>query len=385
MSFQYDVHFTRNAFDPENRLLYEVLAKSSQERIAFVVDEGVATTRPELLADIARYCAHFPFLAHAQPRVVLPGGETIKNDPQYVRYLYEIVHCHGLCRHSSVVAIGGGALLDAAGFAAATAHRGIRLVRLPTTVLAQCDAGIGVKNGINHFGKKNFVGAFAPPYAVINDSAFLATLEDRDWRAGLAEAIKVALLKDPSFFSYIENETSSLLRRNTRVMEQVVARCAQLHLEHIGGTDPFEHGSSRPLDFGHWAAHRIESLTGQRLRHGEAVAIGIALDATYAHLCEILPAAPWRRILRLLSALGFRLWVPELSSSDIDSHAGLAPGLDEFREHLGGTLSITLLRNIGVPCEVHRMDLLMVEAGIRYLEHFDRGETQWQQTAAFAR
>lgn len=383
--FRYGVYASRDVFARENRLLHETLGDGGQKQIAFVIDQGIADAQPELLAKIAQYCACHPMLERARPRMVLPGGEAIKNDPQYVQYVHEAIHAYGLCRHSCLVAVGGGALLDTVGFAAATAHRGIRLLRLPTTVLAQCDAGIGVKNGINRFGKKNFVGTFAPPLAVINDSAFLETLDDRDWRAGIAEAVKVALLKDPAFFATIERESAALLERDVPAMERVITRCAQLHLQHIGGDDPFEQGSSRPLDFGHWAAHRLESLTCQALRHGEAVAIGIALDTTYAYLGGLLGPMSWRRILRLLKRLGFRLWVPELTYRDRNDRYGLMSGLDEFREHLGGELSITLLRDIGAPCEVHEIDLSRVEASARYLEHFERGETPWQPNAACAR
>lgn len=380
MRFRYTVYATRSLFAPANPLLRQVLTSGGGvPRVAFIVDAGVARHHPQLLAQTETYCAQTD-VARARPALVLPGGEPAKNDPQYVHRVHELVHRAGLCRHSFIVAIGGGALLDAVGFAAATAHRGLRLVRVPTTVLAQCDAGIGVKNGINRFGKKNFIGTFSPPYAVINDAAFLTTLGDRDWRAGLAEAVKVALLKDRDFFGFLESHADALVQRDLACMAQAIARCAALHLAHIGGSDPFESGSSRPLDFGHWAAHRLEALTGHRLRHGEAVAIGIALDATYAHLQGLLPAAAWQRILRLLAALGFDLWMPELASP------ALASGLAEFREHLGGDLTITLLRDIGLACDVHEIDLATVRAALPYLKHHDwTGGMPWQPRPAHAR
>ena len=214
------------------------------------------------------------------------------------------------------MAIGGGAVLDAAGYAAATAHRGIRLIRVPTTVLAQDDSAMGVKNGINAFGKKNYLGTFAPPFAVINDVAFLQTLPDRHWRAGVSEAIKAALIKDRAFFDFLESQAAALKARDLVAMEQVIRRCAVLHLSHIAsGGDPFELGSSRPLDFGHWSAHKLEQLTDHRLGHGEAVAIGIALDTTYSYLAGFLPEDDWRRIISLLPALGLSVYVPELGQN----------------------------------------------------------------------
>ncbi len=125
---------------------------------------------PALLENIAEYGQrHRTVLRIAGPVVVVPGGETVKNDQRHVDAIHTAINDAGLCRHSYVVAIGGGAVLDAAGYAAATAHRGIRLIRVPTTVLAQDDSAMGVKNGINAFGKKNYLGTFAPPFAVIND------------------------------------------------------------------------------------------------------------------------------------------------------------------------------------------------------------------------
>ena len=221
--------------------------------------------------------------------MLLPGGEAAKNDTEAVSRVIAAIGAHGLCRHSTVLAVGGGALLDAVGYAAAVAHRGLRLVRAPTTVLAQNDAGIGVKNGINAFGKKNFIGTFQPPAAVINDSRFLATLSLRDWRAGTAEAVKVALVRDRAFFASIEEMAPALAARQALAMQSLVRQCAELHLAHITqGGDPFERGSARPLDFGHWAAHRLEAMSDYRLRHGEAVAVGIALDTLYSTLSDRL-------------------------------------------------------------------------------------------------
>src|SRR5262249_47001338 len=156
--------------------------------------------------------------------------------------------------------------------AAATAHRGIRLVRVPTTTLSQCDSGVGVKNGINAFNKKNFIGTFAPPFAVINDFQLLTTLGPRDKRAGYAEAVKVACVRDAPFFEALEHDARSLDEFEPHAMRRLIRRCAEIHINHIvNGGDPFESGSARPLDFGHWAAHKLEHLSDFRIRHGEAV------------------------------------------------------------------------------------------------------------------
>jgi 3-dehydroquinate synthase len=189
------------------------------------------------------------------------GGEAIKNDlPGFVGRLDELVD-QRMCRHSVVLAVGGGAVLDAIGLAAALVHRGLRLVRIPTTVLAQNDSGVGVKNAINYRHTKNLLGAFAPPFAVINDLNFLRSLPDAEWTDGIAEAFKVALIKDKANSLPGCAPTPPPCARATKAPWPTwCRRCAELHLDHIRTSgDPFEFGQARPLDFGHWSAHRLES------------------------------------------------------------------------------------------------------------------------------
>ncbi len=362
VTFSYPVAFTTGVFSSADTTFRDVLGPGAggPARVLFVVDRGVADAPPGLLDAIDGYCArHAEAIECCGPPTVIEGGEQAKNDPRVLQRVQAAIHDARLCRHSYVAAIGGGAVLDVVGYAAATAHRGIRLIRIPTTVLAQDDSAVGVKNGVNAFGKKNYFGTFAPPHAVIIDFAFLSTLSDRDWRSGIAEAIKVALVRDPGFFVRLEQDAPLLAGRDAAAMERLVRRSAALHLAHItGGGDPFELGSSRPLDFGHWAAHKLEQLTDHRLRHGEAVAIGIALDSTYARLLGALPELEWRRIIDLLVAVGFDLWAPELARhhDTPDADGCVLRGLEEFREHLGGSLTIMLLGGIGQPFDVHEID-----------------------------
>ena len=192
-----------------------------------------------------------------------------------------------------------------------------------------------------------------PPVAVFNDSTFLTTLDDRDWRSGIAEAIKVALIKDLRFFEWIEANAAALAARDMPAMQTLIHRCAQMHLDHIAGGDPFEMGSSRPLDFGHWSAHKLEQLTDFEIRHGEAVAIGIALDSLYSQQLGWLTEDDANRVLATLQTLGFAIYHPML---DANNSAGILKGLAEFREHLGGQLTIMLLKQLGQGVEVHDMD-----------------------------
>ncbi|MGB2715586.1 MAG: 3-dehydroquinate synthase [Vicinamibacterales bacterium] len=373
--FRYRVYFTRDVFARSNPLLANATANTipgQPSRVLFVVDEGVSRAHPALIRNIEEYCnAHATALSLAGPVLVVAGGEQAKNDPNTAETILQSIHGASLCRHSYVAAIGGGAVLDVAGYAAATVHRGVRLIRLPTTVLAQDDSGIGVKNGINAHGQKNYLGTFAPPFAVINDFSFLTTLSDRDWRGGVAEAVKAALIKDARFFDFIEAHAPALLTRDMPTMEAVIRRCAELHLEHIArGGDPFEMGSSRPLDFGHWAAHKLEGLSGHRLRHGQAVSIGIALDTTYSQLAGWLTEADWRRIISLLQDLQLPVFTAELAQHlDDDAHAVcVLRGLDEFREHLGGQLTVMLLKGIGAPFDAHEIQRDLVVRSIDKLK-----------------
>jgi 3-dehydroquinate synthase len=377
VNFNYDVHFTNGLFELENPLLAEVIAVDGEikpKKVLAVVDEGLLKQHQGLVNKISLYAQFYENIINlSEQPIIIPGGELVKNEPIFVEQIHQLIDAGGLCRHSYVLAIGGGAFLDMVGYATATAHRGIRLLRVPTTVLAQNDSGVGVKNGINAFGKKNFLGTFAPPYAVLNDFDFLTTLDERDWRSGIAEAVKVALIKDADFFHFLRTYADELATRDMKLMEQVIYRCAQLHLEHIATSgDPFEKGSSRPLDFGHWAAHKLEQITDYKLRHGEAVAIGIALDSTYSYLTGLLSASEWQNILVTLQKLGFTLYVSALTEQlhQPDHPHNLFNGLTEFREHLGGKLTITLLSGIGQGIEVNQVDLSVYREAISLLQNW---------------
>jgi 3-dehydroquinate synthase len=376
--FDYPVLFTKSIFSLSNRTFVDTLSTDRHSRFLCVIDSNVAATHPTLIADLEAYVAHYAdTLTLAAPPIIVEGGEAVKNDIRHVQTIVDAVNDYGIDRHSYIVVIGGGAVIDMVGYAAATAHRGIRLVRMPTTVLAQNDAAVGVKNSINAYGKKNFIGTFAPPYAVINDSDFLLTLSDRDWMAGVSEAVKVALLKDAQFFDYIEKHAADLVARNMEAMEWVVYRCAQLHLEHIATSgDPFEMGSSRPLDFGHWAAHKLEQLSHYEVRHGEAVAVGIALDSAYSYRMGMLSEADLKRIIDVFQALEMRIYVPELDACDAKGVRHVFNGLIEFREHLGGVLTIMLLSSVGRGVEVHEIDTDVMAKAIAYLKERETSQVE---------
>ena len=373
VSYSYSIFFTQDLFHLANDTLgafFRSFGDASFQRKALcVIDSGFAAHYPHVTQDILTYFATLEESVKLVPSILLlPGGEEAKNDPALFDQIVEAIDQYGIDRHSFVIGIGGGAILDLVGYAAAVSHRGVKHIRIPTTVLSQNDSGVGVKNGINYRGKKNFLGSFAPPIAVFNDLTFLHSLDDRDWRSGIAEAIKVALIKDKVFFEWIEANAQALAQRNEEVMAYLIHRCAEMHVEHIRSGDPFEFGSSRPLDFGHWAAHKLEYLTDFQVRHGEAVAIGIALDCVYSAKVGKLSDAELQRILTVIQKLGFELYHPKLAEND---KINLRNGLQEFREHLGGRLTIMLLDRIGKGVEVHEMDADLIAESVDYLEgHF---------------
>ncbi len=372
VSFQYPVHFTRNALDPANPVLTQAVRwrePDRRHRVFAIVDDGVARVWPQLPEHLACYTDHHDdCLELAAPVELVTGGERIKNDPDIVARLQRRLYENAIDRQSVVLIIGGGAVLDAAGYAAATTHRGVRVVRMPTTVGSQNDSGVGVKTGINAFHVKNFVGSFYPPFAVVNDSAFIDTLPVRDRIAGMAEAIKVALIRDGEFFEWLWSNRGRLAAFEPAAMQTMIHRGALLHLRHIcGAGDPFELGQTKPLDHGHWAAHKLETLSHYELRHGEAVAIGVALDSRYACETGLLAEESSERICALFEGLGFALWHPALAERDATGRLWILDGLREFREHLGGSLSLTMLRAIGATVDVHAVDEAALELAIGWL------------------
>jgi 3-dehydroquinate synthase len=373
ISYEYPVVFTRGAFNSANRSLIDALSRKEADKLhrcAIFVDDGVLATLPDLADQISAYASfHAKHLKIVGKPVAVPGGERCKNDPDTISTLLEKFSELAIDRHSFVIAIGGGAVLDAVGYAAAIFHRGVRHIRFPTTVLAQDDSGVGVKNAVNSLGLKNLIGTFAPPWAIINDSAFIDCLPPREKRAGMAEAVKVALIRDGNFFRWIESNTAALAQFSRPHLDHLIKDCAELHMRQIRlGGDPFEAGSARPLDFGHWSAHKLEHLTQNEVNHGEAVAIGIALDTRYSVMTGLLAAGEDERVTRVLKRLGFALWHEALRQKNAKGQLSLLQGLADFQEHLGGELTITLLADIGRGIEVHEMNAERINRCIDWLQ-----------------
>ncbi len=369
VSWEFPVTFTHGLFDLQNPVLVQTLGRLHEQRRAralVFVDGHVAKARPELVSEIAAYfAAHAAALELAGDVLVVPGGEAVKNDFSLVEgFMRRMLERH-IDRQSFIVIVGGGAVMDAVGLAAALVHRGLRQVRVPTTVLGQNDAGVGVKNGVNYLGGKNAVGSFAPPFAVLNDFRFLITLPQRDWLCGVAEAWKVAIIRDTTFFDWLCENATKFPARDASAMEQLVFRCADEHLSHIRSNgDPFEYGRARPLDFGHWSAHKIELMSGFKISHGEAVASGVLLDSIYASYMGWISESDLARIARGLKESGFPLWHDELDARDAEGRHLVFAGLRDFQEHLGGELTVTFPNGMGARHEVHEIDAALMARAV---------------------
>ena len=379
--FRHRVRFTTDLTGDQFSVLVELLESESRHatKVLVAIDDEVAACNSLAMQMIDRLsqvtgiqvvnCQPFnPADSESTPALLVPGGESCKNDSEDVERLLAQINRFDLDRRSYVIAIGGGAVLDAVGYAAAIAHRGIRLIRIPTTTLAQDDSGVGVKNAINYFNKKNWIGTFAVPWAVINDASLLETLGDRDFRCGFSEAIKVFLLKSPTDFEFLCQHATQVGKRQMEVSFDVIQRSCLWHLKHISqGGDPFEMLEARPLDFGHWSAHRMEPLTNYELRHGEAVGIGVLLDCVYSHRVHGFPEADLIRVLQCFRDLGLPVWHPVLKDTD-----EVLTGLEEFRQHLGGRLTVTMLQAVGQAIDVHEIDDAQMRESIRQLAGLER-------------
>jgi len=376
LELKHRIRFTKDAFSGANRLLAQLLETNGHAKVLVFLEQAVAVEFPQLKQLIEDYFKGTPGLDFKGVRVDV-GAEECKRNEKVLRRVWDGIEDEKIDRHSYVFAIGGGAFLDVIGFGAATAHRGVRLVRFPTTTLSQDDSGVGVKNGINAFGKKNWIGSFAVPYAVVNDFSFLHSQPEKIRRDGLIEAVKVALVRDGDFYNWLEDNAPLLAELRPHALEEAVERSAILHAEHIAqGGDPFETGSSRPLDYGHWAAHKLEQLTDFELTHAEAVSIGLALDTVYSWRTGRLEEEDAKRVLKLLIALKLPLYHESYELRDESGRRQVFAGLEEFREHLGGKLTILLLKSLGQGEDVHSMDESLLDYCINMLKDYSEKAEQ---------
>ncbi len=365
------LRFTKDVFSADIEVLTALIERSgpAPAKVQIWVDNGLQASQGDAFKKLHARLNDEEHIDVVDDVQFVPGGEDCKRDPRLVESMLSTFNKANLDRRSYVLVIGGGAVLDAVGFAAATAHRGIRLIRIPTTTLAQGDSGVGVKNAINFFEKKNWLGTFATPWAVINDAKILETLPNRDFRCGFAEAVKVSLLKSAEQFETLVANASLIFNRDAEKTHQALKHSVLLHLEHITrGGDPFEAEMARPLDFGHWSAHKLEPLSNYTLRHGEAVSIGVALDSLYSSRVYGLSKVDAHRVVGCLAQIGLPTSHPRLADKKT-----LFDGLEEFRQHLGGELTITMIDQPGQPVNVNTIDYVEMGAAIDELIEISGG------------
>lgn len=368
LSINYPVIFERDIFDSSIKpFWFDLIKKDEEADVVFYVDENVMNLHSDLSTKIEQFVASFSGITKFSIKTVL-SGESLKNDFSSVMRIVDELVEEKLCRHSYVFIIGGGATLDAVGFAASITHRGIRQIRIPTTVLSQDDSAVGVKNGINYKSLKNLLGTFYAPYAVVCDSSFLTTLSDRDWIAGVSEAYKVAVIKDVDFLTFLIQNADKVTSREMAFMEELIKRSAEIHLNHIkNGGDPFEMGSSRPLDFGHWSGHKLEIMSGSELRHGEAVAIGIALDLCCCIELGFISKNDAQSVIKGMKQSGLPVW-SELLETTTNGKLEIIEGLQEFREHIGGELTLTMPKPLGTQAEIHELSEEVITKALNRLK-----------------
>jgi 3-dehydroquinate synthase len=270
----------------------------------------------------------------------VPDGEEHKTLAHAGR-LYEVLFEQGLDRSDTVMALGGGVIGDLAGFAAATFKRGLHLVQAPTTLLAQVDAAVGGKTGVDHPRGKNMIGAFHQPEAVLADLAVLGTLDAREVRAGLAEVIKYGVIADPELFGFIKEHLDDLRRCDLEAMRTAVTRSCRIKAS-VVAADERDRSARAVLNFGHTLGHAIEAATGYRIyRHGEAVAIGMAHAAAIAVRMELADETVFERIETLLRTAG-------LPTADRTADPEKVIGfLQQDKKNIGGRVRFILPREIG--------------------------------------
>jgi 3-dehydroquinate synthase len=249
--------------------------------------------------------------------LVVEAGEPSKSS-DVAAELWEGMLDEGADRKTVVVALGGGVVGDLAGFIAATFARGLRLVQIPTTLLAQVDSSVGGKVGINLPGAKNMVGAFWQPRGVLIDVAVLSSLPDREYRAGLAEVVKYGVIQDADFFAYLEANVEPINRRDRGALTHIVERCCRLKADVVEQDEREETGLRAILNYGHTFCHAFEAATGyEALLHGEGVAIGMMCAARLAQRLGRVDAAFVARQQKLLESLRLPLAVPDVATDDL--------------------------------------------------------------------
>ncbi|MBV8069870.1 MAG: iron-containing alcohol dehydrogenase [Acidobacteriaceae bacterium] len=349
---RYSVHHTsKPVFDSSEDALADVLG---EEPVLLIADATVA----QLYGKLWRAYTEQRTL-RVLGELILPVSESLKTWGQVDGMCSYAARC-GLPRNGLIVAVGGGVLLDAAGLAAAVFRRGIGYVRIPTTLVGMVDVAVGIKQAVNAHGKKNLMGAFYAPVASINDRAFLQTLPARELSCGMAEMIKMALIRDASLFDAIEKHGRELLFSHfsspPQIARDILFRAELLMMEELA-PNLFEEQHARLVDFGHTFSPSIEIGSSYQISHGHAVAIDMLLSIAIAVARGVTPVDLLTRVLALLRKLGL-----ELSSQCVPDTATLLGAVEEAKRHRGGCLNLITIERPGCPL---------------FLQELSRAEAEW--------
>jgi 3-dehydroquinate synthase len=330
----YPIHVTRTLEEAVG-ILVDMLDGAA---VAIVTDQDVEALYGGALVRALRDAGIDPLLRS------IPAGEASKSLEQAAA-LWQWLAGSEVARRDVVLAFGGGVIADLGGWVASGYMRGLPYVNLPTTLLAQVDGALGGKVAVNHAVAKNLIGAFHQPAGVIANVGFLRTVSGRHLRAGLAEAIKKAMIASPDYWAFIEDHADAILRRDPDVLERLV-RCAAAIKSALVGRDPYEHDLRRPLNFGHTVGHPLETVTGYGpLLHGEAVALGMVIESRIAAARGLLDQATLGRLIALLRRCGLPTTGPELAAPA--ERAAVIAAMEKVRQIRAGSLRYVLPVAIG--------------------------------------
>lgn len=374
-SCEFPVRFARGALRAASRELLAVLRRRepfARHRVLFVVDAGLAKARPAVVEAAAGYArAHRGSLELAAAPLVVPGGESAKERDELGRWLRARLLAAGLDRRSHVVIIGGGALLDAAGFVAATTAGGLRATRMPSTLAAQAAACVSLRSAIHVPGARDAKGCLAPPFGVVVDSALLEGLDERERASGLACAAAAALAGDADFFHWLCDHAVALAAGEREPLETLVRWSLRLALARASEQDALACGGQPAPGPGEWAGRAVEELCAGRLRWGECLAVGLAVDLLLSReLCGLDPHA-CEGALGLLRRLSLPAW-DRCLELETDGRPALLESLEQSRRRAAGQLCVPLLHDIGQTLELDAVDEAAVVRAVETLKRRPR-------------
>lgn len=326
--------------------LWQSLIASSQ--VCIVTNETIA---PLFLSQLAAVFSEYQCNA-----VILPDGEMHKQLDAWLQIMNTLVE-NDHCRSTTLIALGGGVVGDVTGFAAACYQRGVNFIQVPTTLLAQVDASIGGKTGINYQHQKNLIGAFYQPKAVLIDTVFLSTLSDREFRSGLAEVIKYALIQDKDFFNYLCEHIHALLARSADVLAYVIETCVNIKVHIVEQDERDETGARALLNFGHTFGHALESVMNFTLLHGEAVAWGMHTACQLSQRLGYLSSEEALKIEQVLRRCGLLMPWPRTITTDL-----LLEAMTHDKKNAENKMTLILLKCVGEAFVTDAVNMEMITA-----------------------